>query len=71
MKNFNNINKVLNNQIQNRISLQKKIANHLGLPYSIVNRSVIINYRHSNHFVNIIINNDWNNKVNFNLNLLK
>lgn len=68
---MNNINKISNNQIQNRILLQKKISSYLGLPYNVLNKSVRINYFKGKNFVNIIINNDWNNKVDFDLNLLK
>ena len=68
---MNQIQKISNNQIQNRILLQKKISNYLGLPYNYLNKSVKINYYKGKDFVNIIINNDWNNKVDFNLNLIK
>tara|TARA_R100001460_G_scaffold105196_1_gene151561 strand:- start:274 stop:483 length:210 start_codon:yes stop_codon:yes gene_type:complete len=67
---MNNINKISNNQIQNRILLQKKISSYLGLPYDFLNKSVRINYYKGKDFVNIIINNDWDNKIDFNLNLL-
>lgn len=50
--------------------IQKQIANQLGLNYSINNKSVRINYI-SNNVANIIVNGDWNNKVNFDLSLLK
>jgi len=63
------INKVVLNGAQYRVNLQKKIANYLNLDYSIINRSVIINFI-SNGKANIIVNNDWNNKVNFDLNKL-
>tara|TARA_R110000824_G_scaffold10380_4_gene45871 strand:- start:2675 stop:2881 length:207 start_codon:yes stop_codon:yes gene_type:complete len=64
------INTVLTNQYQNRVNTAKQIAKYLGLDYSIMNRTVLINYQ-SNNIVNIILNNDWDNKINFNLNNLK
>lgn len=63
------INKVNLQTRQSNIKLAKKIANYLKLDYSIINKSIKINYT-SKNFANIIINNDWNNKVNFDLNKL-
>lgn len=51
-------------------NIQRSIANHLGLSYSITNKTVIVDSI-SNNIATIIINNDWNNKVQFNLSNLK
>ena len=64
------INKINLQTRQNNNNLAKQIAKYLGLDYSIINRTVLINYQ-SNNIVNIILNNDWDNKINFNLNNLK
>ena len=64
------INKINLQTRQNNNNLAKQIAKYLGLDYSIMNRTVLINYQ-SNNIVNIILNNDWDNKINFNLNNLK
>jgi phosphoserine phosphatase len=64
------INKVITAGATNMAKLQKKIAQQLGLDYSITNKSVIIDYR-SNNIVKIIINGDFDNKQDFDLNLLK
>lgn len=67
------IQKQLSNNIvsaaSRRAQIQKQIALHLGLDYSIVNKSVIVNFI-SNGIANIVVNNDWNNKVDFNLSQL-
>lgn len=68
----NLLNKGIISKATSNAQLQKKIANHLGLNYSIINKSVIINHGgYSCGYVNIIINGNWNKKINFNLNTLK
>jgi len=64
------INKINLQTRQNNSNLAKQIANFLGLDYSVVNRSVKINYV-SKNYANIIVNDNWDNKINFNLNNLK
>lgn len=65
--------KTINDHISSSYTRQKqlckKIAAFLNLDYSITNRSVKLNYQ-SNNIANIIINNDWDNKVDFDLNQL-
>ena len=53
-----------------RAQLQKKISRFLGLDYSIINRSVIINYSKRNKIVNIIVNGDFSSPIDFDLTLL-
>lgn len=49
--------------------LANQIATHMGLINTLVNKAVKINYV-SNGVANIIVNNNWSNKQNFNLSLL-
>ena len=64
------INKVNLQTRQSNVNLAKQIANYLNLDYTVLNKSVIINYT-SDKFANIILNNKWDNKINFNLKNLK
>ena len=50
--------------------IQKAIAAHMNLAYSFSNKSIIINSMSGNN-ASIIINGNYSNIQNFNLNLLK
>jgi len=66
----NQASKTVYSSAQRMNNLANKIAIFLGLPNkSLVNKSVLINYI-SDGKANIIINGDWDNKVDFNLALL-
>ena len=63
--------KTVYNQAQRRAKLEKQIADYLGLPnQSLVNKEVRINYI-SDGKANIIVKEDWENKVDFDLSLIK
>jgi hypothetical protein len=61
--------KIIVSNATRNAQLAKLIANYLNLPYSIIDKSVKINYI-SNDVANIVVNNNWDNKINFDLNLL-
>ncbi len=66
----NQASKTVYSSAQRMNNLANEIAIFLGLPNkSLVNKTVLINYI-SDGKANIIINGDWDNKVDFNLALL-